>query len=333
MIQQQSDVSRKKPLKTIRIAAVQMESVNGDIEGNLGRASRLVEQAGGQGAEIIILPEFMPTGYVFTTSIWEAGEPKEGPTVRWLKETARRVGAYLGTSFLEADGEDFFNTFVMTCPDGSEAGRVRKQTPAAYECCFTKGDSNSHVIQTEQARIGIGICYENRLAFLPKLMHQQSVDMLIMPHSAPSLSNSFLLPKRLVENFNGLLGGLASRYASMLGIPVVMVNKCGAWKTPLPGIPLMKQDSKFPGLSTIVDADGTVKAKLQDEEGIIVEDVRLDPSLRVLTPPRTHGHWAMQEPWSLRLVRLVELFGGLWYERSAERRERARSISSAAPSS
>lgn len=321
-----------KPLRNVRIAAVQMESMNGDIKGNLERATPLVEQASEQRAEIIILPEFMPTGYVFTKAIWDAAEPKEGPTVRWLQETSRRVGAYLGTSFLEADGEDFFNTFVMTRPDGREAGRVRKQTPAAYEACFTKGDGGPHVIHTEWGKIGIGICYENRLAFMPKLMCQQSVDMLIMPHSAPSLAKGLLLSERFVKNFNGLLDALASRYASMLGIPVIMVNKCGPWNTPLPGLPFMTQKSKFPGLSTIVDSNGTVKAKLQDEEGVIVEDVHLDPSRKVLTPPRTYGRWAAPEPRSFAFTRLVEAFGGLWYKRSAERRKRARAISSPANS-
>ena len=66
--------------------------------------------------------------------------------------------------------------------------------------------------------------------------------------------------------------------ARLIGVPVVMGNKCGRWQRPMPGIPFWKQDSRFPGLSTIVDSDGTVIAQLGDEEAIIVGDVRLDPS-------------------------------------------------------
>ena len=315
-------------MKSIRVAAVQMESINGDIEGNLQRALPLVEHAAGKGAQVITLPEFMPTGYLFTSAIWDAAEPKEGSTVKWLEENARRLGVYLGTSFLEADGEDFFNTFVMTGPDGREAGRVHKQTPAPYETCFTRGQNGSHVIETELGKIGIGICYENRLSFIPKLMYQQSVDLLIMPHSAPFLAKSFPLPGNLVESYNGLLTGLASHYASMLGIPVVMVNKCGQWETPLPGLPFVIQRSKFPGLSTIVDSDGIVKAQMPDKEGVIVEEVRLDPSRKVRTPPRTYGRWATKVPWPLKLFQVVEVLGDQWYEHSVERRKRAREISS-----
>lgn len=316
-------------MKSIRVAAVQMESINGDIEGNLQRAMPLVEQAAEKGARVITLPEFMPTGYLFTTAIWDAAEPKEGPTVTWLKENARRLGVYLGTSFLEVNGEDFFNTFVMTGPDGRERGRVQKQTPAPYENCFTKGQSGSHVIETELGKIGIGICYENRLAFIPKLMYQQSVDLLIMPHSAPYLAKSFPFPGNLVQSYNSILAGLASHYALLLGIPVIMVNKCGPWKTPLPGLPFATQESTFPGLSTIVDSDGTLRAQMPDIEGIIVEEVRLDPSRKALTPPRTYGRWAMKEAWPLKLIQVVEVLGERWYERSSERRKRALEISAA----
>ena len=142
--------------KTVRVAAVQMESKNGLIEANLEHATRFVDKAAQKGAKLIILPEFMPTGYIFTTAIWDAAETKEGPTVSWLKESSKKLGVSLGTSFLEAEGEDFFNTFVMTTPNGEEAGRVRKQTPAFAEAYFTKGDAGSHVINTELGKIRSG---------------------------------------------------------------------------------------------------------------------------------------------------------------------------------
>lgn len=72
--------------RTIRVAAVQMESKNGQIEANLKKARHFIDQAAQRGAKLIILPEFMPTGYIFTSAIWDAREPKEGPTAKWLKK-------------------------------------------------------------------------------------------------------------------------------------------------------------------------------------------------------------------------------------------------------
>jgi len=306
--------------RTLRVAAIQMESQNGFVRENLEHAQPFVEQAAKQGARLIVLPEFMPTGYVFTTAIWDAGEPKHGLTGQWLKENAKRLNVYLGTSFLEADGVDFFNTFIITTPEGTEAGRVRKQTPAAFEAYFTRGESGPHTINTEFGTIGVGICYENMLSYIPRLMFAHSVDIMLMPHSAPSPMESILTPRSAVDAFNANLKGLAQNYAGLLGIPAVMINKSGRWETPLPLIPFLTQVSAFPGYTSIADSDGTLKAQLGAGEGVIGEEKNVGPSCR--------GRWTGRFPWGIRIWRLVEAMGSMSYRLSSERKRRARAISS-----
>lgn len=314
--------------RTVRIAAVQIESLNGRVLENLAHALPFVEEAARRGAELIVLPEFMPTGYIFTKAIWDAGESKYGQTVLWLSKHSKRLGAYLGTSFLEADGEDFFNTFALFDPRGNEAGRVRKQTPAALEAFFTKGEPGPHVINTDFGTVGVGICYENMLSYLPPLMNLQSVDILLMPHSAPYSMKNFLTPQKAVEAFIANLKGLALYYTKLLGVPVLMVNKSGKWESPLPGISFLKLVSAFPGLSSIADSDGTLKAQLGTKEGIIVEDVMLDPSRKTNAVPACRGRWTVDFPWGIRIWRLSETVGRVWYRLSSERKRRARDISS-----
>lgn len=312
---------------TLRVGAVQMESANGDIEGNLQRATRFLEEAAERGAQLVVLPEFMPTGYIFTREIWDAAEPREGPTVRWLRATSRRLGIWMGTSYLEAEGEDFFNSFVVTGPDGEEAGRVRKQTPAFAEAFFTRGEVGPHVIQTGLGRLGVGICYENQLSYLPRLICSGWVDLLLMPHSAPSPMPNPLFPRRAVEEYNRRLKELAPYYARMLGVPVVMVNKCGPWTSPIPGLPFLTQRSSFPGYTCIAESDGSVLAQLGDEEGVVVEEVRLDPARRKTEIPPARGRWAFPVPWAMNQFRLIETTGKVYYALSRERRRRARCLS------
>jgi N-carbamoylputrescine amidase len=320
--------------RVLRVAAVQMESTNERIEANLDRATPFAERAAQEGATLIVLPEFMPTGYLYTRAIWSMAEPKQGPTVEWLLESSRKLGVWLGTSFLEADGEDFYNTFVLSTPDGTEAGRVRKQTPAVYEPFFCKGEKGPHVIESEIGRIGVGICYENQLAYVPRLMHEHSVDLVLMPHSAPSPSPTPLFRRKHVDVWNTHLREVAPRLACSLGVPVVMVNKRGPWQTAVPALPFpfMRMDSIFPGFSAIVDSDGTVRRQLGDEEGVIVEDVILDPSRKVNRPPPCYGRWALEGPRAREIFRFIEAFGRLSYSLSSERRKRARQISSPASS-
>lgn len=317
----------KNGVSTLTVAAVQMESRNGDVEGNLKRATPLVEKAAGEGALLIVLPEFMPTGYIFSREIWDAAEPSEGPTMLWLRHTSRRLGVWLGTSYLEARERDFYNSFVLTGPDGKEAGRVRKRTPACAEAFFTRGEDGPHVIQTELGRIGVGICYENQLAYIPRMMCSGSPDIMLMPHSAPLPMPNLFFPAASVAMFEKLLREMAPLYAAKLGIPVVFVNKCGPWVSPMPGLPFLTQVSRFPGLSTIADGDGSVKARLEGEEGVIVSAVTLDPSRKTASFPLPRGRWAMRVPSATNLWRAVEAAGAVYYRLSPERRRRAREIS------
>ena len=162
---QQSQNPPAAHVKTLRIAAVQMKSVDHDIGGNLKRATTFAEQAAEAGAQFVLFPELMPTGSYVSFDSWDAAERSDGKTVQWLKSTSGRLRIWLGTSFLEAAGEDFFDTFVLTTPSGEEAGRVRKQIPAGPEAYFFRGDVGPHVIQTAIGRIGVGICAENYYCF------------------------------------------------------------------------------------------------------------------------------------------------------------------------
>jgi N-carbamoylputrescine amidase len=252
--------------RSLRIAIVQMQSRDHDIDGNLKRATTFAVKAAAQGSNLVLFPEFMATGSYLSSDTWDSAEPSQGKTVQWLKSTSGRLGIWLGTSFLEADGSDFYDTFVLTNPQGAEAGRVRKQVPAAAEAYFFRGSFGSHVINTAIGKIGVGICAESYYCFLVSQMRQQSADLILMPHAAPDMSESRGLPSPPGTH-------LAVWYAKKLGVPVAMVNKVGRSYKPPPN----EIKGFFPGVSAIVDSDGTVRQSMDDREGIGIADVSLDP--------------------------------------------------------
>jgi len=193
---------------------------------------------------------------------------------------------------------------------------VRKQTVAAFEAFFTKDGPGSHVIETELGKIGVGICYENQLSYIPQIMYKESVDLLLMPHSYPIIAEMMFS-----------LGELAAWYARLLGIPSIVCNKCGRWQAAYPGLPFYKAESHFPGLSTIADSDGSIKAQVKNEEKVIVADVALDPGRKTRQPPQTHGRWADKGKWLRNGASVVEAVGGMWYTLSRERRRKALRVS------
>jgi N-carbamoylputrescine amidase len=315
--------------RRLRVAAVQMVSENGCVTENLAHAIPMIDQAGKEGAQLILLPEFMATGYYLGEDIWKAAEPAEGPTVTWLRDNSRRLGLWLGASFLEADGEDFFNTFVLTDPQGKISGRVRKQTPAIWEAYFFKGESGSHVIHTPFGKVGVGICFDVHTTVVAAIMSRQAVDLVLMPHSYPIPAGSGSMFER--DAMMHRLEMLASLYVSLLGVPVVLANKCGLWVSPIPGPQLAKlAGSRFPGLSIIIDSDGSVKARLGDQEKVIVADVSLDPTRKNQPVPPHYGRYVYPGPRRRAILRLVESMGRLRYALSSTRRSLARLISQSA---
>jgi len=259
--------------RTLRIAVVQMPSVDHDIDANLTRATSLADQAVKQGAEFVLFPEFMATGSYLSFDTWESAEPSNGRSVQWLKANSRRLHVWLGASFLEAAGSDFYDAFVLTSPLGEEAGRVRKQIPAGPEAYFFRGESGSHVISTPIGKIGIGICAENYYCFAASQFLSESVDLVLMPHASPDMSNSGGLPSPPGTH-------LASWYAQKLGVPVAMVNKVGRSYKPPPN----EINGVFPGRSAIVDSDGAVLQAMDDKEGIGIATISLDRRRKTSAP-------------------------------------------------
>jgi N-carbamoylputrescine amidase len=308
----------------LKAGVVQMDSEMGNVSANLEHAGELVYAAARQGGKIILTPELMPCGYALTEVIWEYAEPFHGRTVSWLTDLAETLSVFLGTSFLEAEGEDFYNTFVLAAPDGSIAGRVRKNPPASLEAFFYRGTDGSHVIETALGRIGVGICYENLLYKHVLEMQQASVDLILQPMAAGRLK-----PMREgdIELFDSMVRRCAPYYARVLGVPVVFADRVGQIHTELPG-EFGEFHSSFPGYSQIVDSDGVVKARMHDEEGVIVAEVALAPERKRSKRPRRYGGmWAFPMPWFAYIWPETQQLGEKDYAENPRRSQAAAAIS------
>ena len=92
--------------RMLKVAAIQMNCDLGQIADNISHAERLIASSLEKGAQLVLLPELMPSGYTLSEDLWNFAETITGNSVTWLVDTARRFGIYLGFTFLEADGDD-----------------------------------------------------------------------------------------------------------------------------------------------------------------------------------------------------------------------------------
>lgn len=313
--------------KTLRVAAVQMDCKAGDVPSNLKKAQRHIEDAASLGAKLVLLPELMPSGYMATEEIWEYAQTIDGLIVEWAMDLAQRLGVYIGFSFLEAEGEEFFNAFILVSPEAKLCGRVRKNPPASIEAYFYRGWTDSHIIETDIGRIGIGICYENLLYSQICELYEGNVDLVLSPAAAGR--PKVFLPGD-VNRFEKMLVGARSIYAKMLAVPVIVANRVGLLETELPGgLPYL--ESSFPGLSSIVDGDGIIKAELGEEEGVIVSDITISDKKYRHKPKRYGSMWAVPVPWYAFLWPLTQKMGEKSYIRNTKRKQKASSKSNVYP--
>jgi len=323
-------------IRIIRVAAVQTQSCLGRTQDNLKHFTPLVEQAARQGAQLIALPELAAPGYSMSKLIWDAAETRDGPTVRWLTQTAGRLGIYLGIGFVEADGEDFYNTYALGGPGGQIAGFVRKTMAETY--CF-RCVTGPHVVDTEIGRIGVGICADNLFVANLYRMQDHSADILLMPHAAPvPFKTGGVVNEKDLPEARQSLSQMAPDRARRIGLPTVFVNQVGPrgpekW----PGIfgAVMSPDTfRLGGLSTIADQDGRVLAQLDERsEAAIAADVMFDASRKIPLRPTGHGTYGggfvVPHPFVFEAMCYVDaFFCGLSYKFSAERRAKARAASS-----
>jgi len=176
--------------KNFRVAAVQMVSGT-DPQQNLQRAAALVAEAAGQGAELIVLPEyFCLMGRQDGDKVAISEPYGAGPLQQALAALAREHGVWLvgGTvPLVSPQPGKVLNTLLLFAPDGSVAGRYDKihlfgftgQGERYCESDSIVAGSEPLKISTPLADIAFGICYDLRF---PELFRQMApFDLLVLP--------------------------------------------------------------------------------------------------------------------------------------------------------
>lgn len=315
-------------IKTLTVAAIQMTCKDGNVQENLQHAAELVPKASALGANLIVFPEFMSQGYRLTPDLWSAGEPLDGPTTHWLREQAQTYNTYIGASFLECDGRDFWNTFALSTPAGKLAGTVRKRFPSLWEAFFFKGQPGLNYIDTESGRIGVGICFDNHTYAVARAIAVSQVDLMLMPHSYCTPTRPTQIASQAdIDRLNDNPVRVARLYNQWFGVPVVLVNKSGAWDSPVPKTILgQPQDYSFSGRSMILDADGAVRQQLGADEGMALAEIQLDPGFKKQSNPPKYSRYIYPGHIGREIFRLIEWRGHLHYALNRQRKQTARSI-------
>ena len=264
---------------TIPIACVQISCTPFDRIANLDKADEAIGKAAAQGARLILLPEFLPTGSTWDWRLLDLAEPLGGPTSRWIQNRSRKTGCWIGAGILERAAEAVFDTFLLVGPTG-EIHSYRKHYPAFFEMLLFHRGRTVGIFDTALGRIGLLVCWDMVHARLWKAMAGQ-IDLLLICSAWPAAKTGNLP----IPGFQGWLDRqpvhMPKYLAKTLDVPVAYCNMTGPFISPIPYLGFTYR-AQFPGSSSITESDGTTIAAAGSEEIILLGEVRP----RVETVPR-----------------------------------------------
>jgi len=185
-----------------RVAVVQQPPVLLDREASLGRALASLDEAVGNGAELVTFPETYLPGY--PEYIWglRPGDDfhlanelharllanavdLDADDLRPLQEAVRRHGSVVVIGIHERDAAysraTLYNTLVTIGPDGEILNRHRKLVPTNPErMVWAPGDAfGLRVIDTPVGRLGGLICWENYMPLARFSLYAQGIQVYV----------------------------------------------------------------------------------------------------------------------------------------------------------
>lgn len=305
----------------MRVAAIQMRARLADVDYNLERAEGLLEQGFARGCEMVILPEFFTSGVAFHPDMAAVAMPLEGPALDLLVNAARKHGGYAGGSFICSRGGDNFNTWVLASPDGGYATHDKDQ-PTMWENCWYLGGGDDGVMETGLGAVGSAMCWELvRTRTVARLRGR--VDLLVggscwwaLPDRAVPLPGKRATSERNLQ----VMIDTPARMARLLGVPVVHSAHAGDFVCRMPLLPGLPYRSGFLGEAQVVDAAGSVLARLRREDGEGVAIAEIDPGRAAPSEEPPSGFWIPPLPPLIRLAWFYQnIHGRFYYKRHRDR--------------
>ncbi|HJM71592.1 MAG TPA: N-carbamoylputrescine amidase [Gammaproteobacteria bacterium] len=258
--------------KTVTVAATQM-SCSRDSKANITNAKKLIIKTASEGAQIILIQELFESVYfccLNKTEEFNMAKPFENnPLLQEMSALAKELSVVLPISFFEKDNNTFYNSLSVIDADGSISAPYRKShipDGPGYEekYYFHPGNTGFKVFETQYAKIGVGICWDQWFPEAARIMALNGAELLFYPTAIGSEPDTPELDSR--DSWQLVMQG----HSAANTLPVIASNRIGTEVNE-------KFSMTFYGSSFITDGTGVkVKECSRDNEEYIIHKFDLD---------------------------------------------------------
>ncbi len=252
----------------VRVAACQINTVVGDLDGNAERVLAALARAESAGADLAVFPELTVTGYPPEDLLSRPAFVADN------RSTFDRIAAATGPcaaviGYVDTDPDGRLLNAAALCAGGRVLGRYVKRLLPNYgvfdeQRWFTPGRGPADRFVIAGVPVGLTICEDMWFPGGPMAEQAAAGARLLVNLNASPYSQG-----RRQER----LAVLAERVAET-GCAIVYVNQVGG-----------QDELVFDGASLVVGADGSVVASAaQFEEQVLVVDLDVEPEAEVRGP-------------------------------------------------
>jgi 5-aminopentanamidase len=239
----------------ILVAAAQTAPQIGDVTHNLAGIGRVLKQAAGRGARLVVFPECALTGYNYASraEALAVAETLPGPASQQIATVCHQQNVFSVCGLLEKDGERLYNSAALIGPAGLIGVYRKTHLPTlGVDRFLDPGAGPLEVFDTPLGKIGILICYDSVFPECPRVLALKGAEILALPTNFPEGKAvriiEHVLPARTIEN----------------RVYLVAANRVGT-----------ERDTVFAGRSRIIDPTGEVRATAgADREELILAAIQ-----------------------------------------------------------
>jgi 5-aminopentanamidase len=242
-----------------RIVCQQLAPRVGDLDGNRIRSTRAVSEAVDLGADVVVLPELVTSGYVFESQAEAAAlaiDPSDELFGEWAAQAARGSAIVVGGFCELAEGGRLYNSVAVV--DGSGVLGVYRKTHLwdREKLFFEPGHEPPPVFDTPYGRLGVLVCFDVEFPEMPRLLALAGAEVIVVPTNWP------LTRRPANEPVPGVIVAMAAAYVNR--VFVACCDRTGK-----------ERGQEWEAATTIVDPGGRVIAR-QNGEGATLADVDLE---------------------------------------------------------
>ena len=302
-----------------RAAAVQAAPVFLDTPATIDKTCRLIAEAAGKGARLVVFPEVFVPGYPYWNwtmtplqgspwfeRLFRASIMVPGPEIDRVREAAAAAGTYVVLGVNERDPYSMgtlYNTLVFIGDDGALLGKHRKLVPTwAEKLTWAGGDGSSlRVYETSIGRLGGLACGENtntlaRFSLLAQGEVVHTANYISLPTAPADYDMVEAIKVRaMAHSFEGKVFTVVSCSAISPELVDAVAHDDASRAM------LERKNAAFSG---IFGPDGRlISEPLIDVEGIAYADIDIN---RCIQPKQMHdiiGHYNRFDVFQLRINR------------------------------